>query len=74
MVHFNVDFDVICSLYPKRDNISKHGAQECYGNMQELCYKHVHGSETWLPFIQCMNTDRAAIGTDEWAKTCGKIS
>ncbi|KAJ2956492.1 hypothetical protein NQZ79_g7666 [Umbelopsis isabellina] len=50
----------------------KHGAQECYGNMQQLCYKHVHGSETWLSFIQCMNTDRAAIGTDEWAKTCAE--
>jgi hypothetical protein len=49
-----------------------HGPSECYGNMQELCYKHVHGEETWLPFILCLNEERAKIGSDELAASCGK--
>ncbi|KAH8552953.1 hypothetical protein BGW37DRAFT_487838 [Umbelopsis sp. PMI_123] len=50
----------------------KHGPSECYGNMQELCYRHVHGEETWFSFIQCLNEDLPYIGTDKLGASCAK--
>lgn len=50
---------------------SKHGPSECLGNMQELCYRHVHGDDTWLSFIQCLNKDMVNIGTDKLGAACG---
>ncbi|KAI8579897.1 hypothetical protein K450DRAFT_239617 [Umbelopsis ramanniana AG] len=50
----------------------KHGPSECLGNMQELCYRHVHGDETWFSFIQCLNKDMLNIGTDKLGVSCAE--
>ena len=49
-----------------------HGADECAGNVHELCVaKYTTSSSVWWPFLQCLNSQgRDRIGTEKAAKDC----
>lgn len=53
---------------------SKHGPSECLGDIQELCFKHVHPDQRdWFAFDLCLNEHYEDIGNDkQLAHDCGK--
>ncbi|ORY95539.1 hypothetical protein BCR43DRAFT_493146 [Syncephalastrum racemosum] len=52
----------------------KHGESECLGNVQELCFRHLHPDpRIWYSFILCMNEHYGAIGKGNGlAESCAK--
>ncbi|KAL1934331.1 hypothetical protein VTP01DRAFT_6513 [Rhizomucor pusillus] len=44
----------------------KHGPSECLGDIQELCFKHVHPDQRdWFAFDLCLNEHYEDIGNDK---------
>jgi hypothetical protein len=50
-----------------------HGAEECAGNVQQLCVAKYEPFPDWWQFIQCQNYEgREKIGSPELALKCAK--
>jgi hypothetical protein len=48
-----------------------HGAEECAGNVHELCVAKYHPTSEWWPFLQCQNfRGRDQIGLPDTAVSC----
>ena len=52
-----------------------HGAEECAGNVQQLCVNKYAPFSNWWEFVRCQNYEgREAIGTPEIALKCAQTA
>jgi len=52
-----------------------HGAEECAGNVQQLCVANHRPSPSWWEFVQCQNYEGSEkIGNDEIARKCATVA
>jgi hypothetical protein len=52
-----------------------HGAQECAGNVQQLCAQAYHDTDAWWAFVQCQNAaGRYAVGDAALARRCARAA
>ncbi|KAG9289735.1 hypothetical protein G9A89_014470 [Geosiphon pyriformis] len=56
--------------------ICKHGEQECFGNILELCSQHVFPAPIYqrrfLEFLYCLNRDISQKGTHDYTRKCAE--
>lgn len=52
-----------------------HGAEECAGNVQQLCVAKYESSSSWWEFVQCQNFEgRDKIGNPDITLKCGRVA